>query len=36
MSIDPRVGVGRISLVHYNTEDEVNTIVAGLDRTLAG
>ena len=36
MSIDPSDGVVRISLVHYNTEDEVNTIVAGLDQTLAG
>ena len=36
MSIEPGDGVVRVSLVHYNTEDEALKIVQGLDQALAG
>ena len=36
MSIEPSDGVVRVSLVHYNTEDEALKIVQGLDQALAG
>ena len=34
MGIDPRDGVVRLSLVHYNTQDEVLKIVEALDQSL--
>jgi cysteine desulfurase family protein (TIGR01976 family) len=34
MGIDPADGVVRISLLHYNTEDEVQRILTALDRAL--
>ena len=34
MGIDPRDGVVRLSLVHYNTQDEARKIVEALDQSL--
>ena len=34
MGIDPADGVVRISLLHYNTVEEVERILAALDRAL--
>ena len=36
MGIDPQDGVVRVSLVHYNTEDEALKIVKALDQSLLG
>jgi len=34
MGIDPRDGVVRVSLFHYNTRDEALKIVKALDQSL--
>ena len=34
LGIDPNDGVVRVSMVHYNTEDEVDRLLNGLDEIL--
>lgn len=36
LGIDPATGVVRVSLLHYNTEEEIERLVAALDRALGG
>ena len=35
LGLQPGNGVVRVSMVHYNTVDEVDRLVASLDRALA-
>jgi selenocysteine lyase/cysteine desulfurase len=35
LGLDPEDGVVRVSMVHYNTEVEVNQLVAALDEILS-
>jgi selenocysteine lyase/cysteine desulfurase len=35
MGIDPETGVLRISLVHYNNEEDVDRLLAALDEALS-
>ena len=34
LGIDPNDGVVRVSMVHYNTEDEVDRLLSALDEIL--
>ncbi len=34
LGLTPQTGVVRVSMVHYNTEDEVDRLIAALDSTL--
>ena len=36
LNIDPEVGVVRVSLVHYNTEEEVAALITALNEVLLG
>ena len=36
LNIDPEVGVARVSLVHYNTEEEVAALITALNEVLLG
>ena len=36
LKIDPQQGVVRVSLVHYNTEEEVEALITALNDVLLG
>lgn len=36
LGIDPNVGVARISMVHYTSEEDVGRVISALDRLLPG